>query len=56
MLGPMPKPDTIVFDLDGTLIATRRLYVGSYQRAFAEVLRVELSEDEAERTGAQGGR
>ena len=33
-----------------------RLYVGSYQRAFAEVLSVELSEDEAERTGAQGGR
>src|SRR5690606_31375084 len=38
---------TILFDLDGTLADTIPLIIASYQHAFREVLREEVSEDTA---------
>ena len=45
----------VVFDLDGTLIATRQLYVAAYAAALAPVVGRHLSEDEimARRPGAE---
>jgi len=45
----------VLFDLDGTLIATRQLYVAAYAAALAPVVGRHLSEDEimARRPGAE---
>jgi pyrophosphatase PpaX len=43
---PPPRLGAVLFDLDGTLIDTRRLYLECYRRALAPEVGRELSDDE----------
>jgi pyrophosphatase PpaX len=41
---PVGRPDAVLFDLDGTLIATKALYIEAYRTAIEPYVRDELTE------------
>ncbi len=45
-MRPSATADAVLFDLDGTLIATRRLYIEALSRALEPVLGTRLTEEE----------
>lgn len=44
--GPRAAPRAVLFDVDGTLVSTRRLYLEAYRRALAPYLGRELDDAE----------